>query len=189
MARKKKTETKSEPKMFRFEVYDDSYVDEHEPLGGYSDEEYSMRGDTSTSHSVMGIYPHQHGDIVTDLDLKADETAYLVYVVRSTGDSFGSDRGRYLTCVHLFDTSEKANACVKAIEEHYSRRKDIMDTSLRTMNADTMGVKFIGNDGNETSEYAEWIGYFDSLDYAEVEHVTVFSDSEIKRLKREHKIW
>ena len=181
MARKKKIDPQ-EKKMFRYDVYDDSWTEHYAPLYNDDGDAYT-RGDSSTSHSIIGIFPSEYGDIVTDIDVSKNPDVYLVYAIWSTGDSFGRDSGKNLTPVHLFDSRDKAEACLKAIEDHNKNRYEILNRSV----AGDYSVHFIGNDGTPMIEYAGWIGYFEGLDYADIEGVSLLSERELSKLKKERR--
>lgn len=174
--------------MYRFDVLDEKCTMEED--GYYSDKPYSTRASTDTSHTIHGIFQHERGDIVTDINLQVGDMAYLVYVVWSSGDSFGQDRGKYLTAIHLFDTSEKAKACADAIEAHerlYKKTRYGGNKYPKGFNPHS--VNFIGNDGTDMTESAGWNGYFEHIDYVQVDRVTLLSEREVKQLKREYRIW
>lgn len=159
--------------MRRYDVVDTTWVDvddDHDDLSEYA------RPNTRTEHCVEGIREAKNGDLITDMDLKVDDSAYLVYVIYSSGDSFGHDSGKHLTPIHLFDSEEKAHACVKAINEHYRNNDPNGPAEVRWT------VNFTGNDGSIQSEYAGWVGYFESIDEVTAELVTVLP--EIKRTRR-----
>lgn len=190
MPRKKKNQKPEKP-MFRFHLLDETYVEQTtEP--DTSGDGYCDRGETYTDHSILGICPDKHGDIVTDIDVPVDGTAYLVYVVWSTGDSFGHDACKNLTAVHLFDSREKAEACAKAIEDHAELKRRLEYQTRKTRESrgfSEFSVKYIGNDGTEMTEYAGWNGYFESVDRVDVEQVTHLAPRDVTRLKRERRIW
>lgn len=159
--------------MRRYDVVDNIWVDVDED---YDDSDEFSRPNTSTGHDVEGIREAKNGDLITDMDLEVGDSAYLVYVIHSTGDSFGHDSGKYLTPIHLFDSEEKALACVKAINEHYRNNDLNGPADIRWT------VNFTGNDGSVQSEYAGWIGYFESIDEVTAQLVLVLP--EIKRTRR-----
>lgn len=132
------------------------------------------RPDTDTEWTVNGIYQNKSGDLITDMDLQVGDTAFLVYVVSSSGDSFGRDRGKYLTPIHLFDNMEKAERAVREIYAHNAAN----DPNGPNQVSNT--VIYTGNDGCPNSEYACWIGYFDSLDCVNIEEVTVIDPPAVR---------
>lgn len=151
--------------MKRFDVLDK--VEVYEERGVFSDESYSRRPNTSTHHDVQGIYKAPYGDIVTNLDIKLGDTAILVYVIWSTGNSFGQDNGKYLTPIHLFNSMEKAQAAVDAIYAHAKNNDPDGPIDVK------YNVTYIDNDGLPQSEYAGWIGYFESICDVRAETVEV----------------
>ncbi|NJO58777.1 MAG: hypothetical protein HC836_10645 [Richelia sp. RM2_1_2] len=169
--------------MRRFDVYDDRrfdvYDDDQIWYSDQPDDSYGKRPSTRTEHNILGIYEAEHGDLVTALDLKVGDTAFLLYAVWSTGDSFGHDDGKYLTTIHLFDSREKAELARKAILDH-NRANDINGN-----NPVSYTVVYLDNDGKPQTECASWVGYFESLDDVEIEEVIVGTRDGFEKEARE----
>ncbi len=151
--------------MFGYHLITSSYT--HETSTARSDDAWD-RADTQTDWTIRGLErnPEYGQDLVFSKDLKRGAEAFVVYVIYNTGDSFGRDDSKYLVPIALFDSAEKAQACVDAIESH-SDADDIDGPDEVSFT-----VKYIDNDGNEQSEYASWKGYFNSIatcDYEKVE--------------------
>lgn len=78
-------------------------------------------------------------------------TAYVVYMIYSTGDSFGRSDGN-IDILHCTASSEKAHALAKMITE----------------NPNEFSIKFIDDFDREISIYNNGAGYFEHIDYVEV---------------------
>lgn len=130
--------------------------------------------DTSTHHEIMGIVKTEkngYGDVASSLDLAIGESAYLTYVVYSSGDSFHRDAGRYLYPVALFDTREKAIACATVLERGEPAR----------IKHNLVYLQYHDNDGQvrETCSIS-WTGYFEHKDYIGVEAVSCLASKYVK---------
>jgi hypothetical protein len=143
------------------------------------------RDDTATEHYVQGIYrvPDREGgtypycggeSLASSLDLKVDDTAFLVYVVYSTGDSFGHDEGRCLRPIGLYDSREKAEKVADLLEAHAKQDPNGPYEIRYTFT-------YPDNDGVERDCHAGWMGYFEHLDEVAVKKVTVLSERDAKR--------
>jgi hypothetical protein len=143
-------------------------------------------GDTETEHHVRGVIrlageddrkslPYFWTEIPSTLDLHADDTAYLVYVTYSTGDSFHHAKNECFTPIALFDARSKAEVCAASIETHAAKQDPNGPYELRTRG------KYVDNDGVEKEFYASWLGYFEQMTGVEVEKVDVLSERQAKR--------
>lgn len=79
-------------------------------------------------------------------------TAYVVYMIYSTGDSFGHSDGN-IDILHCTASSEKAHELAKKITE----------------NSNEYTIKFTDDFDREVSIHNNGAGYFESIDYIEVE--------------------
>jgi len=133
-----------------------------------SDEEFASWGESSDWNLGGTATPEKkYPDVVCPHDFAPGDTAYLVWVVYSTGDSFGHHSGGGHELVGLFrdrDTAEKLAADIEANAWAYNRRGGSRDA----------GYHFVTPDGQEfKSGYAPWKGYFESLDNARVDSVVI----------------
>jgi hypothetical protein len=78
-------------------------------------------------------------------------TAYVVYMVYSTGDSFGRSSGE-IDIIHCTASSDKAHALAKMVTE----------------NPNEYSIKFTDDFDREVSIYNRGAGYFESIEYVEV---------------------
>lgn len=102
-----------------------------------------------------------YGDFDVD-DAKVGDTFFLLYVVYSTGNSFGVEHGKY-EYVMLFRKGDVARRNVDRIEEHYS-----VNAHESVLEPERYVVKLEADDGSEFQIYAPWIGYFESMTYCDV---------------------
>lgn len=110
------------------------------------------------SEASYGDFPYVENpdDPLTDGD-----KLYAIYVVWSTGDSFGhSTRGNTeILCVN--------------------KNQDMADRNLEKIkNAKTMAVLELDNGTTMNCYCGSWEGYFESLDYLDIAEVIFSSDSE-----------
>lgn len=78
-------------------------------------------------------------------------TAYVVYMIYGSGNSFGHSDGN-IDILHCTASSEKAHALAKMITE----------------NPNEFSIKFIDDFDREISIYNNGAGYFEHIDYVEV---------------------
>lgn len=121
----------------------------------HSGEQY---GDWEThySSSVTGVRllgEDEKSDYRSETFLLPDgtETAYVVYMIYGTGDSFGHSDGN-IDILHCTASSEKAHALAKQI----------------TDNPNEYSIKFTDDFDREISIYNPGAGYFEHIDYVEV---------------------
>jgi hypothetical protein len=117
--------------------------------------------------------------------LEKGEQYYLVYAVYSTGDSFHHEEG-CVAFVDLFKTAEKAEACAKAINDHYlltdngdqyPYKTAAQLKKLRPKGYSEWTVPYKNEADVETTAHTSWCGYFDRLTNVVVERVTAQPES------------
>ena len=148
-------------KYYSIEIVDDAYSrDTSEPD---PDDSYS-RASTYTTHNIEGFKaaPEKDGryfDIVIPYAPLFDEPYHLLYVVYSTGDSFGRDEGRSIENIGFYKPSQLGIA-----QENVRKINDF----TRNRNGDEYSVKIQSPEGKEFNQSAPWVGYFESLDIMEI---------------------
>jgi len=160
----------------------------HQTREPYPDDEWD-RGNTSSSWTVDGIrlYESDHrryGWMEMDLDVPFEVTSgtkyYLMYVVYSTGDSFGHDEDSCIEFCGLYADKRIAEENENRIRSHYNwanysswrigekpkrpkfvpKKDGAFNVFLRT------------DDGKGEYEFSvPWAGYFESLSYIEIKEV------------------
>ncbi len=125
----------------------------------YSSEPY---GDwySNCDTTVLGLKPskqYDYNSIPVDFDLVPDMPLYLVYVVYSTGDSFGRSDGR-TDFVDVLDNSVDADFLVKVIN----------DRSLTRNNSYSVTITYPSN-GRKFLLSPSWEGYFETIESVNVE--------------------
>lgn len=124
------------------------------------------RDDTHTSHVIRGFHAEpEEGARFTDLWVPYEPEYgvdyYLLYVVYSTGDSFGHDSGEGIEIIGLYtkDELDVARENRKRIEDHDNAKDQDFHVDLLTPSGQTF------------QQHTPWIGYFESIDYIELEAV------------------
>jgi hypothetical protein len=127
------------------------------------DHHYCSRDTVVTHHDIRGFSVSTgYSDLETLLKIK-DKDYFLLYVLYSTGDSFGRDEGR-IDFVELYDDKELAHAAEKVIRECYLQ-------SNRGRNHSGM-VSIPMADGKKREIYiAGFNDYFGGVDDVRVETV------------------
>ena len=126
-------------------------------LGGErSDDEWSRDSylyNWIFSHLVSG--DGEHSCAVKDLD--KNKLLYVVYVVYSTGDSFGYDENARLELIHITHDPDLAYKIKEFIENDNKNQEDY---DIYKTKANIDGVEFYTY---------PWKGYFENLSYVRVE--------------------
>lgn len=146
-------------KLYSIEVEDDLHG--HDTSEADPDDEFS-RPSTHTEHNIISFKVHpetQYGDVVVPYEPERGVDYYLLYVVYSTGDSFGSDSGSSIEYIGLYTNDELniAKENERRIETHDTGKHDT-DTMLRLLMPNTTDFDI----------YVPWQGYFESLDYVDI---------------------
>ena len=77
------------------------------------------RDDTASTWSVGGLrLTEDYPDVSACFPIKAGDIVYLLYVVYSTGDSFGHSEDGSISFVDVFKTHAKAVTAANTIREH-----------------------------------------------------------------------
>lgn len=157
----------------------------------YPEDEWD-RGNTSSSWTVddfIQIYEPDHrryGWMEMDLDVPFEVTSgtkyYLMYVVYSTGDSFGHDENACIEFCGLYTDISIAQENENRIRAHYDWAK-YKSATWRTGNPPKrpkfvpekygeFNVMLRTDDGKEEYElHVPWTGYFESMSYLEIKEV------------------
>jgi hypothetical protein len=123
----------------------------------------------SYSSSVTGAYrigdddeaPYESETFIVPDDTTA---VFVVYMIYSTGDSFGCADGK-IDIIHCTKDEEAADRLAKLITE----------------NPDESTIKFTDDFGREISLYNNGAGYFESIDYVGIERYDVGSGKSRKK--------
>lgn len=134
--------------------YSDSPFDDG-PYSGYSHEinHYGGCSVLELTDKVEGRLGYRTKKF--DVDLKAGDIAFVVVALYSTGGTFGRTEGNP-SVLAVFKTAEEAIALKEFVADDYEKYKNRQSPDW-TLN-------FEG-----TEVYAEWKGYFESLDAVYVE--------------------
>lgn len=158
------------------------------------DDKYD-RDSTSTDHTVSGLSVSEDnrfdvvGAFVPDAD---NQKCFLVYVIYSTGDSFGHDENANIEFIQVFKTLEKAQDCALQIKnnaELYNKThrsyekadKSVLDALRSSLIKDPNDKKyshdysvcFKDEAGNIQRISASWNGYFESVSSVNVEEFSL----------------
>ncbi len=143
------------------------------PVFGYNVEIYSYCTNSESSDEEWGSWSSDHTnifksakpvkktdlvDVNSSLDIKSGETAYIVWVEYSTGDSFGCANRGSIEVVGIFQDQDSAQQFKKYLE----KSKDKAELDLTTDD----GQSFHCN-------WAPWAGYFEYLDEVYIEETTL----------------
>ena len=145
-------------------------------LGGRCDDDEWSRDSTEACWSFDRL---ERTDKYPDLTISKDEFEksdqfWYVYVIYSTGDSFGHDARSSKLDVGLYSDYELAHKVAAAIRAHTNMYRN---RDQRPKNFNEFSLKL--PDGQTIC--ASWNGYFESLDYIEVEKVDLKHSTHPKR--------
>lgn len=162
----------------KFSVVDDSIVDitrPNDPTDRWSGE------DTDTQHDIQGICLVPNGikdyyELNSEFDLVPNTNYYLVYGIYSTGDSFSHHEGA-IEYINLYLTKDRAEACAKAIQDHYDLWKEgwrltadqtelkakKQRDALKKNKYSKYGLEIISESGKKLYISIPWTGYFETL--------------------------
>ncbi len=104
----------------------DTYREQEE--GDFSDESYSQRPDTHSSHTIVGVTGVHSSDHSWDVighfpPPEKDTPVYIVMAEYDSGDSFGHDYNHNTDIIAAFLTAEKAQRCAAQIQADNDLRK------------------------------------------------------------------
>ena len=147
-------------KLYSIEIIDDTYsynTSEADPNDSWS------RASTAKEHNILGFNVfsnEEYSDISVPYDPDKNTDYYLLYVIYSTGDSFGHDSGSGVEYIGLYTEDELsiAEENKRRIEEHNRTKKGKLKL-------------IIPNNSTEFDIYVPWHGYFESLDDIEIKAV------------------
>ena len=137
--------------MFGYDIEIDSYTDSDENFVDDPGDSWN-RPDTYTSNYFVKVFKSKTPEIASSLDIPIGAKCYAVWVVWSSGDSFGHDEGAYTQLCGVFLDFTAARELETAINE-----------------AEGFGLKATTSDGQEFQLSTSWNGYFDSLDAVHIE--------------------
>lgn len=148
-------------KLYSIDVEDDLYG--HDTSEADPNDEWS-RASTHTDHNITGFKVHpetQYGDVMVPYVPERGVDYYLLYVVYSTGDSFGHDSGSSVEYIGLYTADELhvAKENERRIEAHNSGDHELKLHLL------------MPNTSVDFNIYVPWQGYFECLDYVSIETV------------------
>ena len=171
MSKKKQKKTKDlivvSPEFTSFDVVD-NYIEE---TTRQATEDKWDRDDTARYHDIreIKIAKDKYSDMTAPFKIDPKETYFLLSVIYSTGDSFGRDDGR-IEYIELYSDESLAKQNADEIEKHYTNHKDSYH------NRNKVELMITNQAGKKYAYYCSWIGYFDFLQEARVDAVTIKSE-------------
>lgn len=124
--------------------------------------------DTATDWTVRGIsLGSENGEhsLQPDFDVEVGDTVYVVYAVYSTGDTFHRAEGAYLEVLSFHKNGALAHQNAARARDRKGREE-----------AYTMTIVY--DSGAQVSRHCPWDGYFESLDYIQVDSFPVTGPSK-----------
>lgn len=135
---------------------------------GSWEEVYEVELESDVVRKIDSIPDEESFEVVSELDLPAGSDAWIVWVVWSTGDSFGWAKNSHVEVLAIFDHEWYADAFAD-----YVRGEDYESVNPFTHESDNP-FDFQSYDGQEFEiKYIPWDGYFESLEAVNVHKVRV----------------
>lgn len=106
---------------------------------------------------------------IGEIDTNYSGEVFVLYVIWSSGDSFGYDHAKYLTPIWVFKDAQKAEEAAALIGDHaewYKRKHSNrvkMSKEESKKYKDEYSVDIELDDGELFKVCASWNGYFDSI--------------------------
>lgn len=108
---------------------------------------------------------HEYPNLIATIEPGDREIVWLVTVGYTTGDSLGRDPEVRHEYVDIYPTRDAAEVVAKAIRAHERRAK--------TTSEDERNMPITFGNGETRKIYLPWTGFFQSLEFIEVQEVTV----------------
>lgn len=141
MATKKKTETLATPIRFEYDVYSNYSYRSPEEYGSWEENNSFSMGEKFWIPKAKNNY-----HLLVPFVPEAGKDYFVVYCVYSSGDSFGSEFGKY-EFLAFFDSEEKASDLIRVLLEETKKEE-------YKYSVEHDGVVY----------YLPWVGYFESLE-------------------------
>ena len=127
------------------------------------------RDSTHISHNIRGfdvVDDNIYADLVLPYQPVAGTDYWLLYVIYTTGDSFGSDSGRIdYVDMYLSETEARENA--ERIRKHSEARNQADD--------ERFSVSLVSSGGQMYKFHCPWIGYFEEIEGIHVQKMRLGS--------------
>ena len=131
-------------------------------------EVYDVELESNIIKKIEEIPDEECFEVVSELDLPSGSEAWIVWVVWSSGDSFGWAENKHAEVLAIFDHEWYANAFAD-----YVRNGDY-ESNNSFLGGTDKPFTFQSEDGQEFKyDYIPWDGYFESLEAVHVDKVKV----------------
>lgn len=132
-------------------------------------EVYDVELESNVVKKIDKLPDEDSFEVVSELDLPSGSEAWIVWVVWSSGDSFGWAENRHVEVLAIFDHERYANAFFA----DYVRNLHYEHNNLFMGGTDKPFI-FQSEDGQKfVYKYIPWDGYFESLEAVNVDKVLV----------------
>lgn len=131
-------------------------------------EVYDVELESNVVKKIDKLPDEDSFEVVSELDLPSGSEAWIVWIVWSSGDSFGWAENRHAEVLAIFDHEWYANAFAD-----YVRNGDY-ESNNSFLGGTGKPFTFQSEDGQEFKyDYIPWDGYFESLEAVHVDKVKV----------------
>lgn len=126
-------------------------------------------GDTAADISINGVeFAEHYFDVALPQEYEASKPLYLLYANYDTGDSFGRQCNKF-EAVDIFQDRARAEAAQRALT-----------------NSQEGNASYVRDDGTTIQYSCPWHGYFECLNYLEVEDVAILGHDNSIAMQNEY---
>lgn len=125
-------------------------------------------GETAADISIQGVeFAERYFDVALPQEY-VPGPLYLLYANFDTGDSFGRQRNKF-EAVDIFQDRARAEAAQRALT-----------------NSEEGNASYVRDDGSTIQYSCPWHGYFESLNYLELEEVAILGHDNSVAMQQEY---
>lgn len=126
-------------------------------------------GDTAADISIQGVeFAERYFDVALPQEYDASKPLFLLFANFDTGDSFGRQCNKF-EAVDIFQDRARAEAAGSAL-----------------MESPEGGASYVRDDGTTIQYSCPWHGYFESLNYLELEEVRILGHDNSIAMRQEY---
>lgn len=126
-------------------------------------------GDTAADISIQGVeFAERYFDVALPQEYDASKPLFLLFANFDTGDSFGRQCNKF-DAVDIFQDRGRAEAAQRALTD-----------------SEEGNASYVRDDGTTIKYCCPWHGYFECLNYLEVEEVAILGHDNSMAMQNEY---
>lgn len=143
-------------------------IDEYQTREPDDDDQWD-HGDTAADISIKGVeFAEHYFDLALPTEYDASKPLFMLWANYDTGDSFGRYRNKF-EAVDIFQDRARAEAAQQALNDGKEGNSS-----------------YVRDDGTTIQYSCPWHGYFESLNYLEVEEVAILGHDNSIAMQNEY---